>query len=134
MTNTKLAPAIKPPTVYDIRKELPKGNLGGFVATSDSEINWAHTILLTATPILAIIGVIFVKPRWETLLFGFLMYVWSGLSITGGTFHCTITNLLRVSSSMVTPRILGQLPSSTPLVPWRSSCFRGIHQMVVPQS
>jgi len=84
MTNTKAAPIIRPPTVYDIRKDLPKGNLGGFVAVSDSEINWAHTILLTATPLLALIGLIFVRPKWETILFGLVMYLWTGLSITGG--------------------------------------------------
>jgi stearoyl-CoA desaturase (delta-9 desaturase) len=86
MTNTSLLqPAIKPPTVWDVRKEnLSKGKLGGFVATTDKEINWAHTILLTSTPLLAFVGLVFVRPRLETILWTVLMYFWTGLGITGG--------------------------------------------------
>jgi len=85
MTNTKVLPPVRPPTVYDVRKEgLSKGKLGGFVTTSDNEINWAHTILLTVTPLLGLFGLIFVRPRWETLIFAFAMYLWTGLGITGG--------------------------------------------------
>jgi stearoyl-CoA desaturase (delta-9 desaturase) len=82
MTNTKLQP--RPPTVYDVRKNLSKGALGGFVATSDQEINWAHTILLTVTPFLALMGLLFVRPKFETVIFTIVMYFWAGLGITGG--------------------------------------------------
>jgi len=85
MTNTKHQKQIKAPTVWDVRKDnLSKGKLGGFVATSDTEINWAHTLLLTLTPLLGIIGMIFVRPRLETITWAVIMYFWTGLGITGG--------------------------------------------------
>jgi hypothetical protein len=86
MTNTKLQSSIKPPTVWDVRKDnLAKGKLGGFVATSDKEINWAHTLLLTLTPLFALIGFFFVKIRVETIIWTVILYFWTGLGITGGT-------------------------------------------------
>jgi len=84
MTNSKIQPTIRPPTVWDLRKDLPKGQLGGFVSTKDSEINWAHTLLLTITPGLALYGLIFYPIKWQTLLFAFVMYLWTGLGITAG--------------------------------------------------
>jgi len=84
MTNTKLQPTIRPPTVWDVRKDLPKGNLGGFVATTDKEINWAHTLLLTISPVLALYGLISYPIKWQTAIFGFIMYLWTGLGITAG--------------------------------------------------
>jgi len=85
MTNTKVQTIIKPPTVWDVRQNnLSKGQLGGFVSTSDTEINWAHTLLLTITPLLGLIGVIFIRPKIETLVFAVIMYFWTGLGITGG--------------------------------------------------
>jgi len=85
MTNTVLQSVVKPPTVYDVRKEnISKGKLGGFVATSENEINWAHTILLTITPLLAFTGLIFVPVRKETIIWAVIMYFWTGMGITGG--------------------------------------------------
>jgi len=84
MTNTKQPQKIRPPTVWDLRKDLPKGQLGGFVATTDTEINWAHTLLLTISPALALFGLIFYPIKWQTAIFGFVMYLWTGMGITAG--------------------------------------------------
>jgi len=83
MTSTTISN--KPPTVYDVRKDnLSKGQLGGFVSTTDTEINWAHTLLLTITPVLGIVGFFLVRPRIETIIWTIIMYFWTGLGITGG--------------------------------------------------
>jgi len=86
MTNSTITNSTaKPPTVYDVRKEnLSKGQLGGFIATTDTEINWVHTLLLTLTPSLALLGFFFVRLRWETIIWTTILYFWTGLGITGG--------------------------------------------------
>jgi stearoyl-CoA desaturase (delta-9 desaturase) len=53
-------------------------------STGTEEINWYHTVLLAVTPLLALYGLLFVRPAWQTLVVGVIFYYWSGIGITGG--------------------------------------------------
>ncbi|KAJ6520626.1 delta 9-fatty acid desaturase protein [Mycena vulgaris] len=49
-----------------------------------SELDWFNVIMLTATPLMGIIGAYFTKLRWETALFSVFYYFFTGLGITAG--------------------------------------------------
>jgi len=86
MTNTKIQPnltqksnALGLKTPNAVQKET------SFVSAKDGiTVNWPHTILLTSTPILAIVGLFITPIRIPTLIWAVLLYFWTGLGITGG--------------------------------------------------
>jgi len=83
MTNTKAQQPIKVPKQAD--QTQPKKTETTFLTLNDKEeINYYHTGLLTLTPLLAILGFIFVRPAWQTMVVAVFFYYWSGIGITGG--------------------------------------------------
>jgi stearoyl-CoA desaturase (delta-9 desaturase) len=56
-----------------------------FIGESDKfEINWVHMAILVVPPTLALYGSFTTALRWETLLWGVIMYFWTGMGITAG--------------------------------------------------
>ncbi|EDK42414.1 acyl-CoA desaturase 1 [Lodderomyces elongisporus NRRL YB-4239] len=49
-----------------------------------AKINWLNVILTVAVPVFGIIQAILSPPQWKTLALGFVLYVFSGISITAG--------------------------------------------------
>ncbi|KAJ7935091.1 delta 9-fatty acid desaturase protein [Mycena leptocephala] len=49
-----------------------------------SEINWLNVAILILTPIMGVIGVYYTRLRWETALFSFFYYYYTGFGITAG--------------------------------------------------
>jgi len=54
---------------------LPQGNW---------KINWVHTILLTSTPMIALIGMLTTTLQWKTAIWGTIYYFMTGIGITAG--------------------------------------------------
>jgi stearoyl-CoA desaturase (delta-9 desaturase) len=80
MTNTKLQQIPKLP-----KQQRQEQKHTVFSTTAErEEINWYHTGLLAITPILALYGLLFIRPAWQTLVVGIIFYYWSGIGITGG--------------------------------------------------
>lgn len=48
------------------------------------ELNWLSVVILTATPVIGLIGAMFTPLRWETFLFSVFYYFVTGLGITAG--------------------------------------------------
>jgi len=103
------------------------------------ELNWLSFTILTVTPTIGIIGAMFTKLRWETLLFSIFYYYVTGL----GNFFSTFVP--RTSHSLY--RYHGWLPSplGSPLLQCLETssilprccgrwCSRGFYQMVVARS
>jgi len=79
--NKVLAPSkIHKNLLANVKKE------SGFISADDSkpQINWVHTIMLTVTPLLAIVGLFTTTLTLPTFLFSIFMYYFTGLGITAG--------------------------------------------------
>ena len=50
-------------------------------------LDWKHVIGLGLTPLIALIGILTVKLRWQTLAFSVAYYFATGLGITAGACH-----------------------------------------------
>jgi len=72
------------PGVIDFVAEQPKESPFISTETEKVAINWPHTILLTMTPILAVVGFFTTTPKLATVVIGLFFYYWSGFGITAG--------------------------------------------------
>jgi len=80
MINSKAQRAVPQPVLVNVSVRKT-----GFVSTSlKEEINWWHVGMLVLTPLFGLIGLIFVPIRLPTIIWGIIMYLWSGLGITAG--------------------------------------------------
>jgi hypothetical protein len=50
-------------------------------------LNWLHVPLLVLTPILGLYGLFTAKWYWQTMLFTFFYYFFSGFGITAGAYN-----------------------------------------------
>jgi len=77
--------AVKQTKEVDIKfvKEVAKKS--AFMAEgSKFEVNWIHLAILVLPPTLAIYGSFTTALEWKTLVWGLIMYFWSGMGITMG--------------------------------------------------
>ncbi|KAI9023959.1 stearoyl-CoA desaturase [Hyaloraphidium curvatum] len=54
------------------------------IPASLKKVNWVHFVLLTATPLLALYGLLTVPLRLPTAIWAVVYYAWTGLGITAG--------------------------------------------------
>lgn len=56
------------------------------------EINWLNATILLVTPLMALYGVVYVRMRWETMLWAVVYYYFTGLGITAGRCSLLFVN------------------------------------------
>eukprot|EP00842_Homolaphlyctis_polyrhiza_P006443 jgi/Hompol1/67/HPOL_003133-RA len=92
------------------------------------EINWAHFVLLTSTPLVALYGMLFVPLQWNTFVFAVFWYFLTGFGITVGYHRYWSHRSYEASKPMQVVLALAGAGAAQGSIRWWSRGHRAHHR------